>query len=339
MRAVLFPGHSRTEMVNIVPPTPSGGEILIRLTASGVCGTDVHYWHQSAGERGPRGAIVPGHEAVGVTAAVGEGVHGFAEGDRVVCGMLHIGCGQCRVCARGNFTYCPDKEVLGRTLHGSYGEYICVPAQAVFPLPGQLSDSAAVLAACNLATAYSAFSRTRVLPRERMAVFGLGGVGLSAVIVGGHFATDVIAIDPVAQRRDKALSLGAWRAYHPDEYAQLLREGMSDVIVSGALECSGHPKAQIAAIDALEPGGGAVLVGMGGRLDFAPELLIAKGATLTGSSVCRRDEFFSVLDVAETHQMSIESLFGPRLSIDEVDDALEHTASHSPGKVLFEWSE
>lgn len=335
MKAALFPGDSVAKVVEVERPDPGHGEVLIRLTRSSVCGTDVHYWHQSPEERGPRRNVVPGHEAVGIVEDTGTAVTRVERGDRVVVGMLHIGCGQCRSCAGGDYVYCDRKDILGKTLHGSYGEYVCVPARAVYRLADDLSDTVAVLAACNLATAFSALRKGTLRVGGRLAVFGLGGVGLSAVLVGVSSAVEVVAIDPVAERRTKAMALGASRAFDPDEFNEILKRG--DQRIEIAFESSGHPTGQASALQALAPGGQVLVVGIGGQFSFPPGAITAKELTISGSAVCRPDEFYDVLEYARGKQGELSSMIGPTYTIDQVEDALQHASGRGEGKALFEW--
>lgn len=334
MKAVLFPGDGEAELVELTTPVPGAGEVLIRLRRSGVCGTDVHYWHETPEERGPRRSVVPGHEVVGVVDAVGAGVEALHAGDRVVVGMLHIGCGRCRYCAAGLYSHCPDKEVVGRTLHGSYGEFVCVPERAVYRLPDLLSDEVAVLVACNLPTAYSALAKTDLRAGDRVAVLGLGAVGLCAVLVAASFGLAVIAVDPVVSRRARATELGAASVSDPAEF----HTAATDENVDAVIECSGHRQAQADAIAALGPGGRVVVVGMGGQYSFTAGDLASKEAVLMGSAVCPADRYYEVLDFAVAHRSELETLLGPSFTIAEAVNALQHSASAADGKPVFAWT-
>lgn len=336
MKSVLFPGDSQTRTIETTTPTPGPGQVLIRLTASGVCGTDVHYWHESPDQRGERAAMTPGHEAVGHIAGLGEGVTGFREDDRVVVGLLHVGCGTCAACYEGEDALCPDKEVFGRTLHGSYAEYVVAPTRAVFHLPDDVSDGAAVVVACNLATGYAACERAGLRRGERVLVFGLGGVGLCAVLAASAaFGAEVLAIDPVEARRDHALTLGATEALSPEQLAT--RKDSDAGTGSVALECSGNPSAQRDALATLRPGGRLVVVGMGGMYEFVAEEVIGRKLTAMGSLVSRPQDFLSALKFARDHVSELESMVGPKLGIDHVDEAIDHMDQHAGGKVVFEW--
>lgn len=336
MKAVLFPGDARTAIEEREAPEPGPNEVVIQLTRSGVCGTDVHYWHEPASARADRAHVVPGHETVGKVSAAGPGVTRFQVGDRVVAGMLHIGCGHCRVCRSGEFALCPDKEVFGRTLGGSYAEFVRAPDRAIYHLPEEVPDDVAVLVACNLSTAYSALRRGQVGPGDEIAVLGLGGVGLCTVLVAHEWGARITAVDPIESRRDLAAGLGAHTIVSPDELDGMMASGFG---VDAALECSGHPAAESQSIQVLNPGGRAVVVGMGGRYDFAAEDLIRRKATLIGTLVCRPDEFYDVLEFARGHVDELRRLLGPTMTIDQVDDALRHAESGGRGKVVFDWTQ
>ncbi|TDE89677.1 hypothetical protein EXU48_19845 [Occultella glacieicola] len=336
MPAVLFPGDAVTLAVEMEPPEPTPGEVLIRLTKSGVCGTDVHYWRETPQQRGHRRDVVPGHEAVGVVDCVGPGVVAFGPGDRVVVGMLHIGCGRCRDCASGNYSHCLDKQVLGRTLHGSYGQYVCVPDRAVYRLPDALTDSVAVMTACNLSTAHSAVRKAALSAGGKVAIFGLGGVGLCALMAAATHGVEVTAIDPIAGRRDMAASLGATLVSDPEDFHASLAAGHTRGY-DATIECSGHPGAQADSIRALVPGGRSVVVGGGGRFTFRAEELLARELTLVGSSVCPADLFYDVLDFAATHHRELEGLLGPTFGITDAEQALRHSADGGIGKPIFDW--
>jgi len=337
MQAILFPGNAETSLVTLDRPAPAPDGVLVRLTASGVCGTDVHYWHETPQQRGRRRHVVPGHEVVGVIEECGSGVAGLARGDRVVVGMLHIGCGQCRHCAAGRHAHCPDKDILGRTLHGSYGEFVAAPARAVYHLPDALPDEIAVLAACNLSTSFAAVRKTQLRAGQRLVVLGLGGVGLCAVLTAAGAGLEVVSVDPITARRETALRLGAAQAFDPEEFAALLADDRDAARAEATVECSGNRSAQQIAIDALGPGGRAVVVGGGGGFAFPADRLLGREITIQGTSVCPADLFHEVLDLATARQNELTALLGPRFTIEQAAQALQHSAAGREGKPLFGW--
>src|SRR6266446_8543165 len=147
MKVLLLSKYRHLELTNFPDPTPGPGEILVRVAACGICGSDVHGYDGSSGRRIP--PIVMGHEAAGRIAAVGSDVKGFAEGDRVTFDST-ISCGTCRYCTRGEINLCDNRRVLGVSCSdyscaGAFAEYVIVPQRIVYLLPDSLSFSEAAM--------------------------------------------------------------------------------------------------------------------------------------------------------------------------------------------------
>src|SRR5450755_3304756 len=154
MKSLLLSAYKQLEIIDEAQPSAALGEVLIRVAACGICGSDVHGYDGSSGRRIP--PIVMGHEAAGTIAALGEGVAGFAVGDRVTFDST-VYCGQCRYCRRGEVNLCDNRQVLGVSCGdyrraGAFAEFVAVPARIVHRLPDQLSfPEAAMLEAVAVA--------------------------------------------------------------------------------------------------------------------------------------------------------------------------------------------
>src|SRR4051794_9887363 len=147
MKALLLSQYRRLEVTDLATPEPVAGEVLIRVAACGICGSDVHGYDGSSGRRIP--PIVMGHEAAGTIAAMGKGVSGWAEGDRVTFDST-IYCGECRPCARGDINLCDRRQVLGVSCGdyrraGAFADFVAVPARILHRLPQNLSFAEAAL--------------------------------------------------------------------------------------------------------------------------------------------------------------------------------------------------
>src|SRR5579863_1288241 len=147
MKALLLSKYKQLELADVPQPSPSSGEVLIRVAACGICGSDVHGYDGSSGRRIP--PIIMGHEAAGRIAALGEGVKGFAEGDRVTFDST-IYCGSCGPCLRDEVNLCDNRQVMGVSCgdyrrSGAFAEFIAVPARIVYHLPAALDFSEAAL--------------------------------------------------------------------------------------------------------------------------------------------------------------------------------------------------
>jgi L-iditol 2-dehydrogenase len=137
VKALLLSEYKHLEIADLPDPTPGRGEVLVSVAACGICGSDVHGYDGSSGRRIP--PIVMGHEAAGTIAALGDGVKGFAAGDRVTFDST-IFCGDCDNCRRGDVNLCDHREVLGVSCAefkraGAFAEYVAVPSRILYRLP------------------------------------------------------------------------------------------------------------------------------------------------------------------------------------------------------------
>ncbi|RAX17723.1 alcohol dehydrogenase [Pseudarthrobacter sp. AG30] len=189
------------------PEAPVGG-VVISVIATGLCRSD---WHAWAGHDDIALPHVPGHEFAGVVVEVGPGVTGWAVGDRVTAPFVE-GCGTCEWCLGGNAQVCPDQQQPGFTHWGSFAERVVIHAADtnLVAIPEGVSFEAAASLGCRFATAYRALtSRARLAAGEWVTIVGVGGVGLSAVMIAKALGGNVIAVDRNAAALDVAASLGA----------------------------------------------------------------------------------------------------------------------------------
>ncbi|TLS47092.1 zinc-binding alcohol dehydrogenase family protein [Streptomyces montanus] len=188
-------------------PTPGPDELLVHVSACGVCRTDLHVAEGDLPVRRPR--VTPGHEVVGRVAGMGEAVTGYDLGDRVGVAWLRRTDGTCTYCARGNENLCPHSVYTGWDADGGYAEYTTVPAAFAYPLPGGLDDVALAPLMCAGIIGYRALRRASLPPGGRLGLYGFGGSAhLCAQVALAQGATvHVLTRDPAARRL--ALDLGA----------------------------------------------------------------------------------------------------------------------------------
>jgi 2-desacetyl-2-hydroxyethyl bacteriochlorophyllide A dehydrogenase len=249
MRAVTFqaPGEVRIEEKPDPEPT-AADEVVVRVEASGVCGSDLHIYHG-------RVAIEPGftigHEYVGTVVAAGDGVSSVSEGDRVL-GAYGTACGDCFFCARGDFHKCDRGRVFGHgkllgELQGAQADLLLVPNAdlTLRKVPEGMTDEVALFAGDVMGTGYHAVAETGVSSGDAVAVLGLGPVGLCAVQAARAAGAErVIAVDTVPERLEMARSFGA-EAVHlteqdPRAAVKAATEGRG---VDAAVDAVGHPDA------------------------------------------------------------------------------------------------
>ncbi|HCU91874.1 MAG TPA: butanediol dehydrogenase [Actinobacteria bacterium] len=295
MQAALLREFGKLEVEEVPVPEPGPGEVLVRVKACGICGTDLEEWlsgplfipaatpHPVTGARAP---LVLGHEFAGEITAAGDGVTEPSPGQRVAVDTI-VYCGTCHWCRRGEVIRCPSLGALG--LHGDGGlAVLCnAPARMCLPVPDSVADDEAALAE-PLAVAVRALRRGGLRPGERVAVVGLGAVGLMAVQAAAAFgAGSVAVVEPLPERRALAMRLGADRHVPPADAAAL----QADV----AVECAGSPAAIETAVRALRAGGRAVVLGIGTRpAEVAPLDLVIGEKSIIGSLSHVWDEDFRI---------------------------------------------
>ena len=216
MKAVLLDQTGPIEgpvlrVADVDVPEPGPGEVLLRVHACGVCRSNLHMIEGDWVAHGVPGKlpIIPGHEVVGAVAKLGHAVDGIFEGDRVGVQPLWWTDGTCEFCLSGREHLCWNKQITGETVDGGYAEFMVATAAHVHPVPELLTDVEAAPLFCPGITAYSAASQARIRPGDRVAVFGLGGVGHMAVQFARAFGAEVIAADRNPLHLDVARELGA----------------------------------------------------------------------------------------------------------------------------------
>jgi L-iditol 2-dehydrogenase len=265
MNALLLTDYMRLELVRMPVPEPGPEDVLVRVRACGICGSDVHGLDGSTGRRIP--PLVMGHEAAGEIARTGAEVRDLCVGERVTFDST-IYCGRCFYCARGERNLCENREVLGvspgpYSRHGAFAEYVVVPSRIVYRLPDNLSfEQAAMIEAVSVAV--HAVSLTPAGPGDTAVVVGSGMIGLLAIQALRHAGcARVIAVDPDAARLELARRLGAANALNPGtgDAVAAIREMTEGRGADVAIECVGAGEPVRTAIACLRQGGAATLVG------------------------------------------------------------------------------
>jgi len=265
MKALLLAEYKRLELTDLPAPTPGPDEVLIRVAACGICGSDVHGYDGSTGRRIP--PIVMGHEAAGTVAALGEDVRGFSDGDRVTFDST-VYCGGCAYCRRGLVNLCDDRQIVGVSTpdfrrHGAFSEYVTVPARIVYRLPDELSFAhAAMLEAVSVAL--HAVELSKPASASPVLVIGAGMIGLltlQALRAEGFPCVFIADLDESRLRLAAQLGAAAtFQASGPDLLAQVLAATNNEG-VNLAIECVGRDETVRGAIDAVRKGGTVTLVG------------------------------------------------------------------------------
>ena len=313
-------------------PVPAVGprDILVRVRAAGICHSDVHY-------RAGRSPVRPlpmtlGHEIAGIVEALGAQVTSVKVGDRV-CLHYNISCGDCYYCSTGNEQFCAQGLMLGHYTSGGYAEYIVVPARNAISLPAEIPFEQGATLMCASATSFHALRKSRLRAGETVAVFGIGGLGLSAIQLAKAFgALEVFAVDLNDEKLALAKTYGAIpvNAKRVDPVKEI-RELTHSKGVDVALELIGLPQTMQQAVRSLAPMGRAVIVGIGNAplsIDTYSELL-GREAEIIGSNDHLLQELPTVVEMArrkalDTSRVVTHTVPLDAAAINAVLDALEH---------------
>lgn len=264
MKALLLSKYRHLEMTDLPAPAPGPDEVLIRVAACGICGSDVHGYDGSSGRRIP--PIVMGHEAAGTVAALGRDVRKFREGDRVTFDST-VYCGSCDNCLQGNVNLCDHRQVLGVSCGdyrraGAFAEFVVVPERIMYRLPEILAfEEAAMLEAASVAL--HAVSLAPVFPQSNALVVGAGMIGLlilQALTAAGCSHVYISDVDQSRLRLAQELGAAATLTAGPGLIPQVI-EVTSGTGMDVVIEAVGINATISAAIDSVRKGGDVVLVG------------------------------------------------------------------------------
>ncbi len=330
MKAVrlIEPGRP-LEMEDIPIPAVGPRDVLVRIKAAGICHSDVHY---RAGVSPVNYPLTLGHEVAGVIEQIGPEVGNIEVGDRV-CLHYMVTCGDCIYCSIGSEQFCTSGQMLGYHRDGGYAEYIALPARSAFPLPDEIPFEQGAIMMCSSATSFHALRKGRVKAGESVAVFGAGGLGMSALQLAQAFgALDVYAVDINPRKLDMAEGFGAIpiNAAKTDPVAEIKRlSGGRGVDV--ALELIGLPLTMQQAVESLAKFGRAVMVGVTQKtIEIAPyrELVLREGEII-GSSDHLAQELPTLIELARRGTLNLSGVVTDTLPLDAdainaAMDRLEH---------------
>ncbi|WP_231984015.1 zinc-dependent alcohol dehydrogenase family protein [Mycobacterium sp. 852013-51886_SCH5428379] len=253
------------EIRSVPDPRPPADGVVVAVHATGLCRSDWHGW--AGHDDGIAVPHVPGHEFVGVVAAVGADVTRWAVGDRVTTPFV-CGCGGCEWCVAGEAQVCPDQTQPGFTHWGSFAEFVSLHAADanLVAVPATVDDAAAAGLGCRFATAYRALTdRARIRPGEWLTVVGAGGVGLSAVQIGAALGARVIAVDREPAALALAGRLGAEHTVTADGSGRDVADQIHELTGGGshvAVDAVGAPATCAEAIHSLRRQGRHLQVGL-----------------------------------------------------------------------------
>lgn len=339
MRGAVFLGNRKLEVRDFPDPAPGPGEVVIRMKASGMCGSDLKFYRSAPGEAQAalglgdlKEPFIGGHEPCGVVAARGPGVPEKEApiGARVM-DHHYAGCGVCKHCRVGWSQLCrAGITVYGVTAHGGHAEYLKVPVRTLVPLPEELSFVAGAAVSCGTGTAYGALRRMHLAGGSTLAVFGQGPVGISATLLGAKMGARVIAVETNAERRALAKKFGADVALESDKELKDLTKGEG---VDLALDTTGASAARLAAVRSAKTWGTVCFVGEGGdvTIDVSRDML-RKQLTLIGSWTFSAMGQLECARFVADNRIDLDAIFSHRWKLEQADEAYRVFDTQSTGK-------
>jgi propanol-preferring alcohol dehydrogenase len=314
-------------------PEPGSGQVLVKVHASGVCHTDVHAVDGDWPVK-PKLPFTPGHEGAGEVVALGPGVTGVAEGDRVGVPWLHSACGVCEYCITGWETLCPWQQNTGYSVNGCFAEFVLAPAAFASPLPDGLSYDDAGPILCAGVTTYKGLKETDTKPGDWVAISGVGGLGHLGVQYAKAMGRRVVAIDVTQEKLDLATRLGADLAVNAkdDDAVEQIQDQTGGC--HGALVTAVSTPAFHQAIGTLRRGGTCSLVGLPpGEFPTPIFEVVLKRLTVRGSIVGTRQDMAEALQFAADGK--VKPIFEKR-PMDKVNETIDQLRrSEIQGRVVL----
>jgi alcohol dehydrogenase, propanol-preferring len=313
-------------------PSPAADEVLVRVEACGVCHSDLHIaegdWKQL--QRVVKLPLILGHEVVGRVIERGADVHELQVGDRVGVAWTHWTCGECELCGEGKENLCPHQTITGASVDGGYAELVKAKASHVLKVPASLTSVEAAPLFCAGVTVYRAIKNGRIQSGQRVAIFGVGGLGHLAIQIAKHFGAHVIAVDVAREKLEFARSLGADETI--DATDEESRKRLPRLGAHAAVVTSGAKAAYDAAFHAVRPSGTLVVVGMPAE-DLTFPAIRMREITITSAATGTRDDLRQVLELAAAGKIACRV---ETRHLDEINDVFdEMRAGRITGRVVL----
>jgi L-iditol 2-dehydrogenase len=334
MKALLLTEYKQLSIAEMPEPQIGPEELLVRVRACGICGSDVHGYDGSSGRRIP--PIVMGHEAAGEVTAVGSAVKGFAPGDRVTFDST-VYCGKCYFCRRGEPNLCDDRQVLGVSCgdyrrHGAFAEFVSVPQHICYKLPADLAyEAAAMIEAVSIAV-----HAVRITPIElgdSALVVGAGMIGLltiQALKLAG--CARIYAVDLDEAKLGLARQMGATETFNPKncDVPKELAARTEGRGVALAMEAVGATATVKTAIESVRKGGTVTLIGnLAKNIDFPLQYVVTRQIRLLGSCASA-GEYPECIELLASGAIQVDPMISARTPLDQAADWFQRLYNHEP---------
>ena len=318
--AVLHEFKTPLSLEEVAVPEVGADEVLIQVEVCGVCHSDLHVadgdWTQLAGI--VKKPLILGHEIVGRVTERGAAVQNIQVGDRVGVPWLQWTCGQCEFCREGNENLCTRQRITGVMVDGGYAEYAKAPASHVIQIPHALSSEQAAPLLCAGVTVHRALKQAKMCAGQRLAVFGVGGLGHIAVQIGRAAGAEVTAIDVSEEKLALAKSLGATRTLNAAT-SNVVKEVRGSGGMHIAIVTSAAKSAYDMAFYCLRPTGTLLVVGLPAKdISFPPILMAGGEIQIKASAVGTREDLREALAMGAAGTVHCQVTARPLAEVQEV---------------------
>lgn len=339
MKALLLTAPSKLEFVDFADPKPADDEVVVRVRACGICGSDIHGWDGSTGRR--QTPLIMGHEASGEIVATGPKVSKWKSGDRVTFDST-IYCGKCHFCRDGHVNLCDNRRVVGVSpteykQHGAFAERLAIPERILYRLPDTLPyDQAAMVEPVSIAV--HAIKRTTIAPGSTAVVIGSGMIGLLVIqALRWAGAKNVIAVDLADNRLALASQLGATHTINSGkgDVAAEVAKITGGLGADTAFEVVGFTATLNLAIAVLKRGGACVMVGnlSPKTQDFPLQAVVTKELTITGSCASA-GEYPLCLDLIAQGHINVKPMIEAVVPLQDGAGWFEKLSAKDGGKYM-----
>ncbi len=342
MQALILENLKDLQLRDVPEPQLAPEDVLIHVKACGICGSDIHGYDGSTGRRIP--PIIMGHEAAGIIAKVGTGVHSFKIGDRVTFDST-VSCGHCRFCSSGDVNLCDNRQVLGVSCgdyrrNGAFAEYVAVPQHILYSLPDSFAyEKAALIEAVSIAV--HAAKITAIQPGSSAVVIGAGMIGLLAVQAFRIFGcTQIFAVDLEENKLTMARQLGADKTFLATDPNLLdkLKAATGGQGPDIAVEVVGAQKSILTAINSVRRGGTVTLIGnLAPSVEIPLQVVVTRQLRLLGSCASA-GEYRECIDLMESGAINVDPLISAVAPLSEGAEWFSRLYAREPGlmKVILQ---
>lgn len=327
-------------VVDMPVPRPGEGEVLVQIKATSICYSDVSVLtNKYVGRKPIPLPMIMGHEGAGVIAEVGAGVAGRSVGERVVVEPI-IGCGHCHACQIGSKNLCKGWEHIGLTCHGTFAEYITLPATQVHPIPDHLGFAEAALTE-PLGLVVRSLEQSKPMVGETVAIIGPGALGLMHLMAykaAGASKVIMVGLDQDCDRLKLAKELGA------DQIINLSQEDGKKAVLDATeglgadivVETANSPKATQLTFDLTAPRGRVVLFGLYPEAVFSPVNMLRNAVTVYGDVGAVSGQFVRAINWIASGKVDVGRLITNRFPLHEGPQAFECSKAGKAMKIVFE---